>query len=328
MRSRLGVAIVVASLVVLAGCGTFVGGSSEQEPAETMTPVPVMTPTSPTPTPVGDPPPGVSANGTIDIERLVSAHESSVADRSYSWRFSYTARQPNGTKTDEFRRRVRVGDGRVLVDQATPGLSRNQSLYIGDSSLLRTVRAGETEFEQVVEPWDHHAYAFAGDVIERYLTDVAVEVSVVNRDGRTYYRLYSDGFDVSAPLRQFGSDFWNYTLTAYVTQQGFVRTVAVDYRRDGAGGERRITTRYDYSGVGSTTVSEPPWVSRQATTVSAEIPTRNGTDSPGKTTRTPSAPEPTPTARGMNHRPAGSASQSTCCQSVPDRPHEVVRSYR
>ena len=292
MRSRAGLAVAVTALLVLAGCGTFVGGTSGPESTETVTPVAVTTPAPATPTPSADPPPGVSANGSVDIERLVDAHESYVANRSYTWRFRYTIARWNGTLEQNITRQATVGKERFLVEQTNAELARSQSLYVGDVGYLRASYYGETKVERVSRPQDHRSYAFAGDVVARFLTGVSVDVSVVERDGRTYYRLYTDGNDVPRPLNRFSSEAWNYTVTAYVTPQGFVRTVAVDYNRQGRDGNRRITSRYDYSAVGSTTVTEPDWVSRATPTPerTAGTATETPTTGPaGTATETPTA---------------------------------------
>ena len=307
MSSRNRVALVVVCLVVVAGCSALPGGPSDREPTETVTPVPVTTPTSATPTPPSDPPPGVSANGSVDIERLIDAHESYVADRSYTWQIRYTV-AGTGILQNSFTRRVTVGQERFLVEQTTPALSRNQTLYVGDQARLRTTQSERTEFTWVDDPQGPQSYAFAGDVVERFLAGVTVDVSVVERDSRTYYRLYTDGNDLPNSLNRFGAAARNYTMTAYVTPEGFVRTVVVDYRLGEEDDGRRIASRYDYSAVGSTTVTEPDWVSRVTSTppsTTTSAPPSTTTSTPVRTTspgRTPGTPAPTENATASSGR--------------------------
>jgi hypothetical protein len=294
------VALVVVCLVVVAGCSALPGGPSDREPTETVTPVPVTTPTPAASTQPGDLPPGVFANGSVDVEHLVDAHESYLADRSYTWQLRYSVAGADILRNN-FTRRVTVGQERFLVEQTTPAVSRNQTLYVDDKARLRTTQRGQEEFTWVDEPQGSQSYAFAGDVVERFLAGVSVDVSVVERGGRTYYRLYTDGNDIPNSLTRFGVAARNYTMTAYVTPQGFVRTVVVDYNLGEEYDNRRVTSRYDYSAVGSTTVAEPDWVTRMTSTpAAATTPPPVRTAGPDRTPETPAPTENATATRGQS----------------------------
>lgn len=303
MGSRVTVVLAVVLLVVVAGCSAFTGGGSDPPDRETVTPVPITNSVTETPTVAGDPPPGVFANGTVDVDRLVAAHERQVANRSYTWEFQYSVDDEEDSPfTEGFTRRVEVGADAFTVEVTDQGMSPNISLYADDVGYLRTVQNNWTEYERVSDPSDHGYYAFTDEVLRRYLIGVDVDVSVVQRGGQTYYRLYSSDFDVPEPLDRFNADVWNYSATLYVTPEGFVRSMAVDFDRDGRTGDERVTARFDYSALDETTVSEPDWVSR-VTPTPTPMPetTADSTTTPpaaGPTTASPTADQTTtpPTA--------------------------------
>jgi hypothetical protein len=106
MRRALGM-ILIAVLVVLAGCsGVF--GSDGGEPTETVTPAAVPT-DEPTPTPVPRLAPGLTEQGIVSPRALVAAHQSFLQNRSFTQRSNSTALAANGSTVLRTTSTLRVG---------------------------------------------------------------------------------------------------------------------------------------------------------------------------------------------------------------------------
>jgi len=282
-------AVLVVTLVVLAGCGAApFGGGSVPTPEETLTPVPVSPTTDQPRTSIPtDRPPGVSADGYVDGAQLSSAHEAAIENRSYTWVLTYDVTGPTESEIvfdQGFRRRALVDGDRFLVTQSEYGEPVNQSLFVdGPRGYLRLADGDQTRFETVRDPGPGGEYAVGSQLVRRFLSGMHPNVTRVQRDGRTYYRLHA-GTGLPMALERPGTGIRDYRVTAYVTPEGFVRSVGVSYERTWDSGIERISIRFDYSALGSTTVETPAWIDE----ISFETPT------PAPTPETPT-PTPTPT---------------------------------
>jgi hypothetical protein len=132
--------LVVAVLVVLAGCSGFTG-TPAAGPTETLTPVPVPeTPATPAParstTPSATPAaeelvPGVTAERVADPFALVDAHVVGMTAASYAVRRTTTVRHPNGTLRTRETTTARVETGgeryRLADEVAGPAAASVQS---------------------------------------------------------------------------------------------------------------------------------------------------------------------------------------------------------
>jgi len=285
MRGRTGPAVALACLVVLAGCGAFVGGSSSPD-SETLTPVPVPGGGTATDAPVvtdGAPPrpPGLGPDGVVNVTRLAQAHDAYVANWSYRWELRYrVASEKPPVRSQNFSRQVLVGTDAFLVRSVNPGLDANQSLYVADGQgYLRTVQRNESTYDPVPLPRDHDDYAFADDMIREFVAGMRFEVTVVQRGGQSYYRLHAATEEGPEPFNSFRDETENYTVTAYVTPEGFVRMLTVGYTQSRGSVTEHVSIRYDYTGIGTTTVDGPAWISRMtpvpASTPNASTPTPN-----------------------------------------------------
>jgi hypothetical protein len=288
--------VLVVALVVLAGCGAVpFGGDSPATPRETLTPVPVPATTdqSRTDTPV-DRPPGVDG-ARLDVARLRGAHESVLTWESYTWDLDYDVREHSRAETvfDEgFQRRVSVQRDRFLVEQVEDGRALEQSLFVDDSGgYLRVVRDNETERNAFRDPGELGDYELGGQLVERFLTGMSPNVTRIQRDGQTYYRLYDESW-IPPTLERLATDVHNYRVTAYVTPRGFVRSMVVRYERTWDSGGETVSIRFDYSAVGETTVESPEWVSGLSVPTPTPEPSGEVTTTPpatGTVTETPPA---------------------------------------
>jgi len=309
--------VVVAALVIVAGCSAvpFNTGGQQSTPSETVTPVPITDSGVPEsePSTSADRPPGVRADGPVDAESLARAHVASIENRSYTWVVEYDTGRPDSIGGKTVRRAV-VGDDTFLVEQGSPGMVSNTSLYVNESGgFLRVASGRATEYDLLQAPGDPAEYAFAEDAIRRFLGGATVDVTTVDRDGQRYYRLYASGGPVPPALTESGATIRNYTVTAYVTPEGFVRSMAVDYDRVVNGDRSTVTFRYDYSRLGESDPSEPEWVG-EVPRRSTPTPSNLGADANGSTGTPDGSETPTVQTDGSTYQtdePAGQTDEPT-----------------
>ncbi|WP_415381142.1 hypothetical protein [Halosimplex sp. TS25] len=295
-------AVIVAALVVLSGCSAVSFGSDGQPGAstDTVTPVPITDTdagATGTATPV-DLPPGVSADGSVDAVELSRAHEAFLENRTYTWFVDYDTGEEDFVG-GVFTRRAVVGNESFFVQQVSLGPGANTSLYVNESGgFLRAVEGNETRYEMLRIPGQQDEYAFAGDAILRFLDGTQFDVTTVERGGQAYYRLHTADGPIPQTLASSSVDVRNYSATAYVTPEGFVRSLTAEYDRVVRDTQTHVSFRYDYSGVGESTPEPPTWVDdvqRRSTPEPAQpgTPAQNGTATPDGSTSTPEAPTPT-----------------------------------
>lgn len=257
--------LVVAMFVALAGCGAPFGLGQSGTPTETLTPGPLK-PASEfrtQPTVQSTPPPGVSIDGSVDVRRLLSAHSEYLDGRSYTWVLTYDTTSSRETQlSGKFHRRVQVEGDRFLLEEWRSDGSVNRTLYARNSvGYVRVDTDNGSEFDSTADPRDDEVYAISQELAWRYLFGVNLTVDAVGQSGQTYYRL-STGDDVSFPLafRGLSPRIDEYRVTAYVTPEGLVKTLAVEYDRVNASHRQHVSVRFDYEALDRTTVSRPDWV--------------------------------------------------------------------
>lgn len=295
--------VVVAVLVLVAGCGAvpFGDGGRPGSPTDTVTPVPITTDRTETAT--GTPaalPPGVDADGTVHTMTLIEAHLNYVENRSYTWFVEYDTGN-DGFVGGVFVRRTVVGEESFSVEQTSPGPGPNSTLYVNETGgFLRTIEGNETRYELLDIPGEHTEYVFAGDAIRRFLTGPQFTVTSLDRGGQTYYRLHTVDGTVPRRLTESSGVVSNYTATAYVTPEGFVTSLSVEYDRRIDRNHSQVTFRYDYSGLDESSPTIPKWVGevpQRSTPTPSSIGTSTGPNATVTPTPRPSTtPTPTETA--------------------------------
>lgn len=277
--------LVVAVLVSAAGCnvGPLASDAATDRP-ETLTAVPVTeADRTPTRGEATAPPEGVYLNGTVRLDQLVESHVRTLADTTYGWWFRRAfAPLPAGLERN-FTRRVTVGEDAVRVEDARSAGDRVSAYVTDTTAYWRTVDGNETTVRVDEVTQDPRMFAPAGRLMREYLAGLEFDVSRVERDGRTLYRLYSPP---SRPPRTVldgsTSTVWNYAATAYVTPAGTVLSLAVSWNTATGDDSSHTTLRFEYDGIGSTTVDRPDWaigVARSPTPDGDGTPA-NATDSP------------------------------------------------
>jgi hypothetical protein len=261
MRPR---AVLLAVVLVLAGCSTF-GGPSD--PGETVTPAPVPSPETPTPTETPEPddeesvPPLTLAAGTeVSADRLARNHLAALRNRSYRMTTRHhRVVTVNGTVT----RRV-VQTERIWVVNATYryDIARtttaansteryNRSVYADENGARMRVdsNTGSQVFELDAVGGSERFAAASAERVRRYLTNP--EQSVIERDGRFLIR----GEGSSHPDQTFTT---NNVVRAVVEPNGLVRSLTASYEERARVGPRQVTESFTV--VDAERVPEPDWL--------------------------------------------------------------------
>lgn len=303
MRRALAVLAVLA--VAAAGCnGPLLDDGSEQV-TDTVTPVTVAepTPTADEPTPQASlPPQGVHWNGTVNVSRVADTHERMLGALPFTvaLRANETARTGNGSVVSDWRRTIRVADEDVFVVRETVG-NRTTEFYVNGTTGYSRQTTGDGERVHALRPPDMNAKEVYGSrtagYVETYLPE-RTEATVVERDGRTFYRMHATEPPPSLEREVLVSvaNVSNYSATAWLGPNGVVRALHVTYEYEGDGPPVRAAFRVDVRDVGVTAAERPDWVPADETTPQNGTATAlNGTAAPSNGTE--SAPTATATPR-------------------------------
>lgn len=257
----------VVGLAVLTGWGPTAaptGGPAEFRATPGVVPTETATPTPAALAP-DRLPPGVTAEGLVDPAALSVAHERAVGDSYTIWMDLY---RPRGGDPDapQIQRDVDVfveGERYLLVATVVDTDGRRTVLQVyrdGEARYVADAGGNDTTYRRAdAGPAPHVAPAPATlrtAIVTRYLpADRTTLAGTVAEDGRTLYRLVGIGGGPDAVS--------NYTATALVDSQGFVRSLRVEYRMPESEGGYAVRFEASYDRGGRTTADPPPWVGRE-----------------------------------------------------------------
>ncbi|MEF8852213.1 MAG: hypothetical protein V5A44_06750 [Haloarculaceae archaeon] len=246
--------VVLALVVVLAGCGSVVDGGTtpeEDTPTRTLTPAPV--PTSATPTDeLVTLPPGVTGDGIADPDALLDAHRSALRNRSYTLRARISVRGVVSERftrvespTRYYQRDVRYGTGSNVTRFASDTSVYTRSTY---DSVTRYDR-----FEAVIPPRSTTVRE------SRALLELdSAAVTRTTRDGHTVFVVRG-----TYPTHPTLPGVRNFSLRVVVEPDGLVRSLHATYVRVEGATRTNVTRSFTYTDVGATTVERPAWVDRE-----------------------------------------------------------------
>lgn len=256
MQRRALVAVVLAVTVALAGC-QFGGGT---ETPVTATPEGTATPT---PGPFGDAslPPGVEETGVTDVDALMAAHASTLNGSSATVTIGFVL-TVNGTGQD-------IG----LRGKELPGTDRGRmEVTFPDGTGTYYTADGTTYYQEIVNGSVDYGTTDGVSAIpdrarfgadERIRTAVAAAawepVGTVERDGRTLLEFRAAKVD-PPNVNTSGDATVSSDGRLLIDQRGAVHHVSVNTTVENERGTVEYGVRVTVSGVGSTTVEEPPWL--------------------------------------------------------------------
>jgi hypothetical protein len=283
MAGRPLVPVLFALLLATAGCSALAPGSGGGTPSESLTPVPV-------PGEAADYPPGVTAEGVVNPERLAFAHDQALGNASYrlhSNRSTYFGNESVRSRIDIDLRLARDRTYLAAVETAGPlgpvilGSPPARARYWANGTLYASRITRESDVIYSLTPADRNPFAtwqywsgtaaFGGESsvrasrYERIFRAIPTRV-VGNRtvNGTTVYvlegRRPSDSSFTAGPADAVGPSGPEPALRATVTEDGLIRSLHLRYRAYDDGDEYDVDWRITYREVGNVTVGEPPWL--------------------------------------------------------------------
>jgi len=249
MKQSVGVLLVLVGITALSGCSGFGGPSG---PTETVTPAPVPETTVPTDEPNGPLPPGLSGGGVTDADVIAQAHLDALPEKSYRWHARTTFQ---GNRSDQLL--TVEGPKTYAYRYTSPGALTNTSEFAdGETVYTRYYRFVE-RLRRAPAPNATDQYGpIAAGAIERYLAVENATVAETVADGRLHYRVRA----TTDRYRRIGGAT-DYTVTAVIAPEGFVRSLNVSYVNRGGDRPIDVTHRFRYDAVGRATVERPNWLS-------------------------------------------------------------------
>jgi hypothetical protein len=173
---------------------------------------------------------------------------------------------------------------------------------------------------QSPEPW---FYVTTGEHVGVYLDASSASVVTVDDRDQRYYRVHTTTPPPRITVRHPGASISNYTATAYVTSEGFVRTLSVEYNVTLVGRTSHVSIRIDHSDVGSTTVEWPEWAVEMRRTTQAVVDTPIDLNA----TATPATPDPA-TAAGTTTTSDATTAHNSTRPTTTDAPRVAVPGHR
>lgn len=279
-RSSL-ISILLASCLLLAGCtGTIGPGASGTDAPET----PTATPTaSSTTTPESTPELAVTP-GEIDVEAIAERHASALRDaKSYTVETSVSVEGSNESNVSSgfssalsLSETVRVDHetGRGLAIIGSKGGNGSVSIVYTDFERAKSYQRIGTEASASYIGYESVHSVFQGetavgtdstataDAFENWLQGINFSVAgVETSDGQQLTRLEATGVESHNE-----SSMWNspgsepVRTTVLVDEEGMIREISHEQRRNVSGQTVQTTMTITYSNVGSTNVEEPDWL--------------------------------------------------------------------
>jgi hypothetical protein len=263
-------AVSLAALVLLAGCGALPLGSD---------PGPAI-------------PPGLSENGVQDASALASAHREILRDQSRTVEVTETIRYENGSLRGSKRATYRVdpasGIATAVVEPTVSG-GLFAPPFLPSAATLEFYRNGTTVLAKVTNDTTSKRLPVQGTegslrspkMVPTLLTATNLQYNgTVKRDGETLYCLEATAPEDEALVaktvlsgRRY-DELRNVTFRALVTDDGLVRKYTVEYavfKTEGykfpeteEGQVIRGTRTVTFESVGTTSVERPAWAGNQS----------------------------------------------------------------
>jgi len=295
--------VLVALLVVLAGCNGLVPSQSESTPRETLTAAPLGTPVE---TGTATPRPTTFDwfvdNGTVDMDALLVRHTRTLGNRSFVLVWTRRATGGTGTVGENFRYRIAVENDSTFSRRETGTFTDGvDETYIDPSGVYRRVEAANGTVRTTAFPGSttgaRTRFALlAGSVAELRVDPEGARLGIAERGGTRYLQLYSTRPPEYLVSIYQDYEFRNFSSTVWVHPDGYVRTVQFEFTLVSDGQRIAVSERYTYTDVGETTLERPAWAEGLD-----PVDWRNATGANGTVTPTPvgtGTPSSTPTGTG------------------------------
>lgn len=261
MGDTTGPALVLAGMMLIAGCGTLPGGT---DTGETRTVNPQL---QGTPTRTESPTPAARVNDS-NRTAIMRGHRAALRERSYTYQVERIIEGPNGTVFGTASRIVRVNGTERLVSVKTGGTAPGR---VGLTAAERTVWANDTQaVKRTIHPNGYTLYeAETGSSFglpERPVGESVVRTAlrgvnltfdrVVTQDGQTAFRARGS---TDSLTRRNAPDLRYLRVRMIVTKTGFIRSITMTYQMTRAGKSMRVVVLFRVIAVNTTVVNQPEW---------------------------------------------------------------------
>lgn len=258
--------VAVALLLVTAGCGGSTGGTPTPTAGPTNTATDTET-TGPTTTVAGDRPPGVAADGSVNVTRLVAAHDSALTGEAFTVEVNLTRTLTRNGTTQQIvgvQRSKSNGEGEFLTSfRQQAEFDIRQTTWGNESvAVARANASGQIRYQRA-DPDRIRDNLTAGVFAEQFLSAGQFTLDSTESDGERFVlTATATSEDLSERLGRQVTTVENYQGRVVVDRRGRIREFQVTFDVTlTSGAEGEIEVRMDLSGVGSTTVERPEWVS-------------------------------------------------------------------
>lgn len=240
MLSRSRAAIIVAIVVLLAGCGSAVPAGGDGDGADTL-----------------QYPAGTNETGIVDQATVVSNHNAQLSNQSYA----LTAIQRVGEGEQTVTIRSNPDEKRAYATAVGVGQLSGTELYITESAAYVMRGSGENVQYAVQDPQVNFSAQHRRQMGMGYVVGVldAGEFETVGQttvDGTPVWEFEMTEYGGSQVLPANATDT---TATVKIDGDGIVRVANVSVTTSGSQGTT-IEIEYRVDEVGSVTVSEPSWL--------------------------------------------------------------------
>lgn len=260
------IAVLLACVLLLAGCSALGGAGGDGDRFETVTPVPVQEPGPDAGTTTL--PPGITRDGIGSLSLLTTNHRRVLANRSYVWTEWSRVREvrPNGSNVVVTRSERMVVESPTVYNHSLDrirytddGTQRFRRSTYADGSQWhqRTVNGSRDSYAAGTIRTDRDQFAFASTfAIEQYFSVDNATVTRVRDGSGIVYRVADDD------PGQYDEYWSNYSAVMYVEPSGFVRRLTVSYDIDRENGTDHVAYRFGYEQRGDVTTVPPDWLDR------------------------------------------------------------------
>jgi hypothetical protein len=308
MNRRFLTALFVSALVLFAGCNAFGIGGDQVESSSDPTLTPAAVPTDrPTPTPVPEPSSGLTGNGIENLTVLLSEHNTTLQNTTFTRRTNHAARYPNGSLYSQRNTIFRAGTGsnrsftyniagidklgrppeRVVIPTYVKGwLNGTQGVsvttYTNNTTIYDDIPPEQRNMGGVLE------LGTGTNALSRLVGASETNITGnLTRNGSRFYRVnvatYRTPRRTLPGIPSYRDDwtFRNASQQLLIDSQGIVRRHRLTYMATNGTDSYDVTYTTRVTGLGRTTAERPPWYQKavdENSTTSSTLASGENTD--------------------------------------------------
>jgi hypothetical protein len=255
------VALAMAALVVLAGCGGVL--DSGAGPADGTTTVSVDP---------GSLPDGVTEDGITNTSQLAQSHAAGLSETGFSasYELIVTLQTPQGTREQEISQMVRASSGMthffVNATNAQGTQSANTQYWGNDSiGLTRNQVGNQTTFQKLPDSLDRaNRFTLAASLSQLLNVGDYGITATESVDGETRFTLSANSvnssFGSGSPGGIDASNVSNVSSSVVVDESGIIHAFDLSFNASAASGNAQYKVSFEVTGTSDVSISSPSWI--------------------------------------------------------------------